>query len=347
MGEITDPDRGAEPGAGRNSTSRSEVEARYHGIMETTPDLIFILDGTGNIIEANPAASEKLEYSAHELVGKRLRSFFDSGSLAAAPRDKAGRYGSVSETRAVLRARRGIAIPVEIWTTARFNGIGEFSGSLTIARPVDGPADCLEQFKNVQHMFEAVSNAMKIGVSIHNAAYVVTFQNDYLRKCYPNGVGDKCFRVYRGLEGPCENCIVREAMVTGKTLTEIVAGPSPDGRRLYFEMVGVPVSDDNGRITGGFEIIRDLTDLKAELEKLHQFEKTGADREAITISGEVNQPLSGISGYSELLRDSVARNDPAYRYATKIYEQSQRLTDLIQKINKTQTIQRDNRREPD
>jgi len=130
-------------------------------------------------------------------------------------------------------------------------------------------------------------------------------------------------------------------MAQGKALREIVSGSSPDGRKAYFEMVGVPIKDEHGRVAGGFEIIRDITELMAAINKLNQSTGSPQSGDMRAIQGEMNQPLSGISGYSELLKGSVGADDPAYRYATKIYEQSQRLTDMIRKINNTQTIQED------
>jgi PAS domain S-box-containing protein len=64
-------------------------------------------------------------------------------------------------------------------------------------------------------------------------------------------------------------------------------------------------------------------------------DRAGAIAEA---AQEMNQPLSGIYGYSELLKGSVAPRDPAYRYAKKIYEQSERLAALVRRIKAEQGL---------
>ncbi len=88
-------------------------------------------------------------------------------------------------------------------------------------------------------------------------------------------------------------------MAQGKALREIVSGASSDGREAYFEMVGVPIKDEHGRVTGGFEIIRDITELKATIEKLNPPAGSSKSSDMRAIQGEMNQPLAGISGYSE------------------------------------------------
>ena len=339
MSGPTDSTHREQPKENSRLQALSETEVRYRGIMDTVPDLVFILDGSGVVVEANRAACRWLDYSVGELVGKRFKSFLDGNVSEVSQAESTGRFGKVSGIRAALRTRKNSVLPVEIWTTARLNGLGEFCGSLTIARTIESEEMLAERLRVTEQMFDAVSEGMELGVSIHNAAYVVTFQNDFLEKTYPNALGEKCYRVYRGLDKPCGNCLVRHAMEQGRIFRECVDGTSAEGRKVYFEMVGVPIMDDEGRVTGGFEIVRDITTLKAKIDKLNR--SGGGERgpDICKIFGEVNQPLSGISGYSELLRKSVGTGEPAYRYATKIYEQSQRLADLIRKINKTPTIQ--------
>jgi PAS domain S-box-containing protein len=70
-------------------------------------------------------------------------------------------------------------------------------------------------------------------------------------------------------------------------------------------------------------------------------EVTGDGPGATTLADaaqEMNQPLAGIYGYSELLKGSVGPRDPAYRYAKKIYEQSERLASLVKRIKADQGV---------
>ena len=46
----------------------------FYSFFQSSPDLLFIFDREGSIIEANKTASEKLQYKPEELLGKSIFS---------------------------------------------------------------------------------------------------------------------------------------------------------------------------------------------------------------------------------------------------------------------------------
>lgn len=99
---------------------------------------------------------------------------------------------------------------------------------------------------------------------------------------------------------------------------------SKAGERLPVVVNSVARYDDAGRFTGALVVCREVPADEAKSE-------------AITRTAqEMNQPLAGIYGYSELLKGSVGPRDPAYKYARKIYEQSERLASLVRRIKTEQ-----------
>ncbi|MBN1917976.1 MAG: PAS domain S-box protein [Verrucomicrobia bacterium] len=99
-----------------------------------------------------------------------------------------------------------------------------------------------------------------------------------------------------------------------------------DGRRVAVSPSSVGRYTEDGRFAGALVVCRALDEGK---------ERVGAIEEA---AQEMNQPLSGIYGYSELLKGTVGPRDPAYRYAKKIYEQSERLAALVKRIKAEQGL---------
>jgi signal transduction histidine kinase len=108
-------------------------------------------------------------------------------------------------------------------------------------------------------------------------------------------------------------------------------GYGPDelgGKRLY-ELVDGKAEDPRQRMmpffarNGGQQVLDEGQSRSGAIEEAAQ---------------EMNQPLSGIYGYSELLKGSVGTRDPAYRYAKKIYEQSERLAALVKRIKAEQGL---------
>jgi len=97
-----------------------------------------------------------------------------------------------------------------------------------------------------------------------------------------------------------------------------------DGGRLPVLVSSVGRYTQAGQFAGALVVCRDAADQAPGAEAI-------ADA-----AQEMNQPLSGIYGYSELLKGSVGAQDPAYRYAKKIYEQSERLASLVKRIKAQQ-----------
>ncbi len=70
-----------------------------------------------------------------------------------------------------------------------------------------------------------------------------------------------------------------------------------------------------------------------ELETIKAKQLEAVNSMIVTFNHEVNQPLTGICTYAELLRKATKDDRDLIRFADKIHEQSIRLGDLIQKIS--------------
>ncbi len=99
-----------------------------------------------------------------------------------------------------------------------------------------------------------------------------------------------------------------------------------NGERMHVLVSSVGRYDEVGQFAGALVVCRDVSDDKGNAEAI------------VEAAQEMNQPLSGIYGYSELLKGSVGPRDPAYRYARKIYEQSERLASLVKRIKAEQGV---------
>jgi len=99
-----------------------------------------------------------------------------------------------------------------------------------------------------------------------------------------------------------------------------------NGQRITVAVSAVSRYTEEGQFAGALVVSRVLDDGQ---------NRAGVIAEA---AQEMNQPLSGIYGYSELLKSSVTPHDPAYRYAKKIYEQSERLAALVRRIKAEQGL---------
>ena len=90
---------------------------------------------------------------------------------------------------------------------------------------------------------------------------------------------------------------------------------------------------------GIFSDLRERTRLEAKLtqaqERLQEAEKQAVIVElAGTAAHELNQPLTSVMGYAELLKRKLKETDPAYKPVDIIYREAERMAEIVRKIGK-------------
>jgi PAS domain S-box-containing protein len=97
---------------GRSRALR-DSEARWRSLFEAIPEIIVVHDDAGIIRHINQTGADRLEWPAHELVGRNLDEFERRGAGGAAARGGAAHAGD-GNVASVYVARSGRTIPVEI-----------------------------------------------------------------------------------------------------------------------------------------------------------------------------------------------------------------------------------------
>jgi len=156
-----------------------------------------------------------------------------------------------------------------------------------------------------------------------------------VRELYPPGVARELMAKIRSKDHGGTNKL-------DPTRAEIV---SRNGERVPVSMTAALITEDLGGVSrdvatvGIFSDLRDRMRLEATLtqtqEKLQQTERAALIAElAGTAAHELNQPLTSIMGYSELLRRRLREDDPTARSIDIIYREAERMAEIVRKIGK-------------
>lgn len=150
----------------------------------------------------------------------------------------------------------------------------------------------------------------------------------------PNAIGQKCYKMWHHRDEPCEHCPCVLALATGnketanlwKTFTVGFDGDT------CFEVRAVPRTDEHGKVIGGIEIGRDVTE-RAITEQRAQMSQHLAliGQLAAGMAHEINNPLTGVLGFLELLgKQEVPEH--LREYIDCISEGAQRVSRIVRDL---------------
>lgn len=149
-------------------------------------------------------------------------------------------------------------------------------------------------------------------------------------------VGRHCYEVWHGSDTPCEDCPVLLARDTAEACA--TEQETPDGRTWLVR--GYPVSDDHGEVIGMVEFGNDITQqrqaerdrarLEQQFQRAQRLESVG--RLGGGVAHDLNNLLSPILGYSEMLLESTPDADPRVEQLEQVLGAARRARDLVSQL---------------
>ncbi|MHC1713814.1 MAG: PAS domain-containing protein [Solidesulfovibrio sp.] len=176
---------------------------------------------------------------------------------------------------------------------------------------------------------DTVLSSLQDGISVLSPDLTVVMVNEAMRTLYTRAgdlIGRKCHEIYQGLAAPCEACPALRVLATHKPAISVVRKVDGAEQTGWLELFCYPLFDEDGRVTGVAEIVRDVTaDKKLEAELAAALERAEAGSQAkgaflANMSHEIRTPLNAVLGYVQLmLRDHL---DARQRERLAVVEES-------------------------
>lgn len=326
---------------------RVQLFQRYADFFESAADGMVVIDRAGNVLFANPRAREISGFTEAELLGLGFEQLLDQSERERASRLLRGFQEGVYP-RGVdfqVRARSGQTITISV----SFNSVlHEDNAILFSFRDVTQERRTAIELKQTKEFIESVIDSSVDGiVSADLRGTVLLFNRAAARifgyspeevigkmrvdQLYPAGVARE---VMRKILDP-------ELNGYGRLQQDRVDMLGADGRVIQVQLSASLVLENSRPIgsVGIFTDIRDKLRIQAELERA-QDEIRAHEKQAIVaeLAGaaahELNQPLTSVFGYAELLRRQLSDSPEHLAALQIIIDEAERMAEIVRKIGR-------------
>jgi len=170
-------------------------------------------------------------------------------------------------------------------------------------------------------------------VSIHDKNFRLTRVNKALANALQREpaelIGKTCYKLVHGTNEPVPNCPHMKTLVTKQPVTLEFFEPH---RGVHLEVTTSPIFDEKGEVAGSVHVARDVTERRRMEEQLIITDRLVSVGElAAGIAHELNNPLTSVIGFSQLLLDGNVADD-VKKDLKVIYSEAQRAAEVVKNL---------------
>ncbi|MFZ5892207.1 MAG: PAS domain S-box protein [Myxococcota bacterium] len=326
---------------------RVQLFQRYADFFESAADGMVVIDRAGIVMFANPRARELTGFSETELLGLSFAKLLDEGGAERAAR--------------LLRGFQDGVYPRGADLTIRKRGGGQLTANVSFSSVLHEDNAVLFSFRDVtqerrtaveltqtKEFLESVIDSSVDGIVSANLRGTVLLFNRAAARIFGYRAEDVIgkLRVDRLYPPGGARDVMRRILDPaingyGRLQDFRVDMLGRDGRTIPVQLSASLVLD-NGRPIGSVGIFTDIRDklrIQAELERA-QDELRAHEKQAIVaeLAGaaahELNQPLTSVIGYAELLRHRLASSPEHLSALQIIIDQAERMAEIVRKVGR-------------
>jgi len=317
----------------RKQSEETLYETRNYleNLLEYANAPIIVWDAESRITRFNRAFENLTGFTAHEVIGQKLNLLFPEASRE----ESLSKIASTSsgerwESVEIPILRKDGDIRIALWNSANIHAEDGATLVATIAQGQDITERKAAETIILQERqrFFSLLDMLPASVCLVAPDCTIPFANRLFRESFGETQGRTCYELAYGRQTPCDECNIGKILETQKPLEW--EKTSPQGRTYH--IYTYPFADVDGSpmvLKLGIDITERKT-LEAQLLQAQKMEAVG--RLAGGVAHDFNNLLMAIMGYSELIRTSLIKDDPLYKYSEDILKATERAASLTQQL---------------
>jgi PAS domain S-box-containing protein len=221
----------------------------------------------------------------------------------------------------------------ERYSSPMMDTSGNYRGRVWYYRDITEPRRLQENIERAAEEWRTTFDSITDSVSIHDRDNRLIRVNkafaEHEGKDLKEIVGNTCNKLIREEICASDRCPWRQSMQTGKPYSVEVY--IPDKGRWVQESAS-PLLGNNGELIGTVNIFKDVTEFKQMEQKLIMSDRLASIGELVSgIAHELNNPLTGVIGFSQLLMEKDISEDIKEDLAV-VFTEAQRAARIVKNL---------------
>jgi len=322
-----------------------QSEKRYRLLAENATDVIWTVDVNSptQLTYISPSVTRLLDYSVKEAMDKNMEEVFTPVSHKLAMKlftEELTAYNTeqkqISKSQTIeieLYRKDGSIIPVETICSLILDPDGKPGNFLVIARDISKRKQIEKRIIHAAEEWRTTFDSITDLISIHDQDNKIVRVNKTFADTFNikpvDLIGRYCYEVVHGTKEPCQNCPHRQTLETQKPAS---AEFFESNLGLYLQISTSPMFNNLGEVIGSVHVTRDITQHKQIEEQLIMTDRLASIGELTSgITHELNNPLTSIIGFSELLMEESPPDD-IKKDLDIINNEAKRASDIIKNL---------------
>ncbi len=322
----------------KDISDRLEVEQRYRELFDNIQEGLFFSTPDGRFIEVNDALVRMLGYASREdllQVDVRSQIYFSAEGHQEFAR-KMEEHGVVRNHEETLRRRDGSVVYVLINAFAVRDARGRVMQFRGLMLDISGLKTFQAELQRERDFSGKILNNTQSLILVADTAGLISYAN---RRWQDMGYQQKQLlgRPLEELVAPARRTMLTEALsatLAGRQVDnldlQILRG---DGRIGHFSVNLSPMRDEQSHVSSLVVVMTDVTDAASLQSKLMHAEKMAAVGQLVSgVAHEVNNPLTAILGFADLLMENPELPESARKDMRVILQEAQRTKQIVQNL---------------
>ncbi len=322
----------------KDITDRREAERRYRELFDNIQEGVFFSTPDGRFIEVNDALVRMLAYdSREELLQAEIRT--QVCLLSGRYDELVGqmqRHGAVRNHEQTLRRRDGSLIHVLVNAFAVRDELQRIVQYRGVMLDISGLKAFQAELQRERDFSGKILNNTQSLILVADTAGLISYANRRWQ--------DMGYEQAQLLGRPLEELVATPRhKALNEAFAQTLAGQQVDnlelhlvrgeGRIGHFSVNLSPMRDEDGNVSSIVVVMSDVTDVATIQAKLMHTEKMAAVGQLVSgVAHEVNNPLTAILGFTDLLMENPEVPESARKDLRVILQEAQRTKQIVQNL---------------